>query len=85
MQNHNIRKVTCIDFIHSDILYDQLSDLVGALFVMQVGRSIIFYDPPNETPMDKAKHKEIERHKHNAMAFEDEVTQEDIYNLMKEY
>lgn len=85
MQNHNIRKVTCIDLIHSNILYDQLSDLVGSLFVMQVGRSVVFYNVPNETPMDKVKHKEIERCIHNAMAFEDEVTQEDIYNLMKEY
>lgn len=85
MQNHNIRKVTAIDMIHSDILYDQLSDLIGSMFVMQVGRSIVFINPEIETPQDNIRIKEIQTCIMNAMAFEDESTQEDIYNLMKEY
>lgn len=85
MQNHNIRKVTCIDLIHSDILYDQLSELIGSIFVMQVGRSVVFINPKIETPLDNIRSKEIETCILNAMAFEDEPTQEDIYNLMKEY
>lgn len=85
MQNYNIRKVTSIDLIHSNILYDQLSDLIGSMFVMQVGRSVIFINPEIETPQDSIRSKAIQTCIVNAMAFEDEVTQEDIYNLMKEY
>ena len=85
MQNHNIRKVTSIDLIHSDILYDQLSDIIGSMFVMQIGRSVVFINPEIETPQDNILSKEIQRCIINAMSFEDEPTQEDIYNLMKEY
>lgn len=84
MQNYNIRKVTSIDLIHSDILYDQLSDLIGSMFVMQVGRSVVFINPEIETPQDNIRSKSIQSCIINAMAFEDEVTQEDIYNLLKE-
>lgn len=84
MQN-KVRKVTCIDLMHSDILYGQLSELIGSLFVMQVGRSVVFINPEIETPQDNIRSKEIQTCTINAMVFEDEPTQEDIYNLMKEY
>lgn len=82
VENLDTRKLTCIDIQHAQILYYQICELVGSMFTVHIGRSVYFSNPVNETPLDNIKHKEIEKYKIDAMAFEDSVTEEDLEYLM---